>query len=225
MSIREAANVNCPSCHQDFEVSIWQSLNANLDPKGKEDLLAGRLFQFTCPHCHADGTVNYPILYHDMDHHAMVQYIVDEKDVEKAYEDFFEGPDIINDYMKTKRYQIRFVTSQEDLREKAAIFDADLDDRIIELAKIVYAILHQERYPDQNFKEIFFINHNEKGPSLYFATGNPEEDFAIPIADELYNDLKSALSLVPEKDLDKPIIDAKWAGELLSHYNLLQPRA
>lgn len=222
MSIHEARTVNCPHCHQDFVVSVWQSLNATLDPEAKAKLLTGKLFEYTCPHCHATGDINYPILYHDMKHHAMIQYCPTEDDFEKAYEDYLESPGMTSGYMKARGYQMRFVNTQGALREKAVIFDAGLDDRIIELTKIFYALLQQHHNAEQGFNHIVFINHKEFGPTFHFATENSDEDFGMPMANEIYNNLSKALNLVSSEDLDDILVDAKWAFDIWTNYNLFK---
>ena len=57
------------------KVKVWDSINVNLDPEQKENIMSGKLFQFTCDECGFTTRVQYPCLYHDMDKNLMIYCI------------------------------------------------------------------------------------------------------------------------------------------------------
>ena len=73
MSMSQQESVACPSCAETFDVTVWASLNSNMDPDAAEQLRTGRLFEAVCPHCGETFQLNYPILFHDMTQGVMVQ--------------------------------------------------------------------------------------------------------------------------------------------------------
>ena len=44
----EKETITCPKCGESHEVLVWKSLNAELNPKEKQQLLDGTFFKFTC---------------------------------------------------------------------------------------------------------------------------------------------------------------------------------
>lgn len=124
MSIPVKQTVSCPKCGKDIEFTMWQSINNEMSFAIK-DIISGKLFEVECKNCGLRTHVNYPILVNDMEHDVMIWY---------TYPDGIEETEKALVSMK-KMYNghLRIVTDQADLREKVAIFSADLDDRIIEV--------------------------------------------------------------------------------------------
>lgn len=222
MSIRQTKHAACPVCHKEFEVSAWDSLNGDLDPEAKEQLIYGHLFDYTCPHCQAKGGLDYPLLYHDMTNHLMVQYNSDAHELEELIKNLLNGPDIVKEYMASQGYRIRAVTSRRALSEKATIFDAGFDDCTIEIVKIIYAVMQETQDPTINFNDILFINEATHGPSLYFVCENSNDDFAVPISNEIYQDIAKTVDLLPEEERQKTVIDTDWATRVMRTYEVLK---
>ena len=61
----EKATITCGSCGQQFEVEVWFIVDAAERPDLREDLLEERLNTVSCPHCHEQGVLDVPVLYHD----------------------------------------------------------------------------------------------------------------------------------------------------------------
>lgn len=199
----------------------WDSLNADLDPQAKHKLIDGHLFAFTCPHCKTSGNLDYPLLYHDMTHNLMVRYITDTTDIEEALRSLFEGHEFVKEFMDTQGYKVRIVTSHQELREKATIFDAGFDDCTMEIVKIIYAVMQEAEQPNINFTDIRFINESTHGPSLYFVCEN-HDDFAITLSMEMYSEISQIVNLLPKEELQKPTIDKEWAATAIQTYDLLK---
>ena len=115
----------------------------------------------------------------------------DEEAIENTAKTFSgEGMEDFQDFGDfSKEYTNRIVTSPLDLREKISIFDAGLDDRIIELAKLFYAGMAIEQFPDNRIHEVQF-GTDENGSS-YLAFIDENGVFAnAELSEELYNDTK-----------------------------------
>ena len=111
----------CSRCGAEHSVSVPQSVNASTSPELKEQVRSGALFTWTCPHCGTANLLKVPFLYHDPGEHVMIVLT----DAPMSAEGLPEG------------YIGRQVRSVGDLVEKIKIFDAGLDDLIIEMCKFV----------------------------------------------------------------------------------------
>jgi hypothetical protein len=123
---------------------MWESLNVTLDPEQKPHVLSGDLAVFRCPSCAHAAWVDYPILYHDMDQDIMIWKVVEGQDLG----DPFQGvlPALREAFTRT--YRLRLVDTWPELVEKIAIFDAGLDDRLMEIFKGSFLSRHNTVCPD-----------------------------------------------------------------------------
>ena len=74
MSLESVTDVQCPECGHNQAVTVWRSLNADVTPEAREDLLAGRINVFQCEQCDCQAELKVPLLYHDMHRRFLVQY-------------------------------------------------------------------------------------------------------------------------------------------------------
>lgn len=74
MSRRRAVEVECPRCGEKQEATVWQTLNVDVDPDAKKDLLEGRINVLECGKCEHKSFLDTPFLYHDMAKRFFVQY-------------------------------------------------------------------------------------------------------------------------------------------------------
>lgn len=133
MSQREFTTVTCPQCGHSQEFLVWPSLNVSLDPDEKPRLLSGALHRFTCEQCAAQTEVSFPLLYHDMDRKLMIHYLQEGETPEEHTEGIMGS--LLG--MMGESYTFRYVHSRNEMIEKILIFDAGLDDRVVELFKFL----------------------------------------------------------------------------------------
>ncbi len=112
---------HCSRCGEEHVLDIPQSVNAATQPELRDRVRNGELFTWTCPHCGTVNLLKVPFLYHDPAEHLMLVLT----DAPVNAEGVPEG------------YTGRQVRSVGDLIEKIKIFDAGLDDVIIEMCKYV----------------------------------------------------------------------------------------
>ena len=160
--------VTCSRCGAKHSVSVPQSVNAVTQPDLKEKVRSGALFTWSCPHCGAANLLKVPFLYHDPSEHLMI--VLTEAPV--SAEGVPEG------------YTGRQVRSVGELIEKVKIFDAGLDDIILEMCKFVTC---QELRKDVPLKFVgldgadgeMTFTYPEKGQMEMIAVGfNVYEDCA-----------------------------------------------
>ena len=208
--------ISCPVCNHEDSVTVWDSLDAQANPAEKEQLINGTLFQYVCPECGATTTLNYPCLYVDPERAIRVYYVPDTTAVPEVMS-MLEGiasqraasPDNERDE------RMRIATTLNELREKATIFDDDLDDRVVEILKHLFIefIGEQPGFVDKQIDAVFYTGlDNENNIMFYVQCDMPQIATApMPLYEELENQiLFDELSVGNEF-----IIDDAWANAIL----------
>lgn len=118
--------------------------------------------------------------------------------------------------MESTDYTLRVVHSQNQLREKAYIFDMGLDDRVVEIMKVMTVAHLSQTNPDLEVGDIF----------LEITKGKPER-FVIrlkngvlgnsPFSQKVYDAVKA--EYIDSKGDGKRdyIVDMNWAVECLKN--------
>ncbi len=124
------AQISCSKCGKRFPVETVASVNTARDPEGKERILNGALFVHECPHCGQKNLASWPLLYHDPAVRLMVWLSDGNEGTEARMREALsaEGPE---------EYTLRIVDTPGQLIEKIKIFDAGLDDVVLEMCKFV----------------------------------------------------------------------------------------
>lgn len=205
MSKRNSNEIKCQNCGKENTVIMWSSLNGDLDPEAKQALINGTLFLFECKHCHHQANVVYaPILYHDMKHEAMV-WFVSQDSIDEAQEAF---QSIDGKGMGMQAYRKRIVTNPAALREKAIIFENGLDDRVIEIIKLIHLFRIWEDHPDAKIQEAFFMIRDEKYVLAFFG----EKTMVAEFDQDLYDKVsKEHVEAFCDANGEAMLIDRRWA--------------
>ena len=116
----------CRSCSQEHKVEFWNRINVSENPELKEKVKDGSLFVWECPHCGTSNLISGQILYHDPESKLMV-FVIPET-FEKQLAELSAS---------LEGYTLRRVEDVGSLIEKVNIFDAGLDDCVIEMCKYV----------------------------------------------------------------------------------------
>ena len=204
MSIPVKQTVSCPKCGKDIEFTMWQSINNEMSFAMK-DIISGKLFEVECKNCGLRTHVNYPILVNDMEHDVMIWY---------TYPDGIEETEKALVSMK-KMYNghLRIVTDQADLREKVAIFNAGLDDRIIEILKAIVMAQVQDQLADKDVQGVYYISDENPRFEIVYDGGSGY----IPVSMELYDKVREEFFDQEELSQDEELyVDRDWAYSLLA---------
>ncbi len=207
MSRIHRETIQCPQCGKEVEVTLWDSLNGDLDPKAKQELLDGSLFNFVCPECGYETRMDYGVLYHDMTHNVMVYYVAEEA-VAEAKSIFDSMEDVTG--IKMPGYRRRIVTNQNALREKAIIFENELDDRVIELIKCIYLAHASKQYPDANIEAVFFFIADGKNILQFIGDAPISAEFDSSMYDTIATNFADILTEETDKEVR---IDLDWARQ------------
>lgn len=189
----------CPECKEKFRADIYTSINVQMDKNKKEKVLNGTFFDFECSHCHKTFNVPYPVLYHDMDQKLLIQF--SEEDVE-------QNKKILDQVKVDKEYTVRIVDSYRNWIEKILIFDSGLDDRIMEL----YKLLVLSQYEDaSNLNGLYYWNiQNVQNPHYVLVLDEKKSDTMhfMPFHLDVYKQVEEVFLQDLKQDY---IVDAAWA--------------
>lgn len=208
--------IACPNCGHEQNFIIWDSLNGILDPEAKDSLINGTLFRFKCDECGYETEVVYDILYHDMEHHTMV-YRVQPESVEQA------GQYMLIASEKTKsldanlpKTRNRIVTDNNRLREKAIIFGAGLDDRIVEIVKLICWMEAVKTITDAKEEDMYFNITNDSNWIVEIVG----KDVSCNVPKEMYDQISSQFSPIFDQiGDDELIVDHNFAGTVCLAFN------
>ena len=129
--MKSQTEVLCSRCGARNTVAAYDSINVREEPDLKAQVLDGSAFMWECPHCGARNLVRCQTLYHDPDEKLMVWLTFGSEELEERVRAAYAGVE------ELKGYTARFVDDAGSLIEKVKIFDAGLDDVVMEMAKYV----------------------------------------------------------------------------------------
>ena len=189
MTISGTVQLRCPACNRQHDVALVQSINARQNPELKQRLLAGELNMMACE-CGKRTQLAATLLYHDPDRDYFCQVCPGGEQAMKDGEAAFAaiGP------VGTRR----LVPSPNALLEKVKLLDAGLDDRVVEVLKV---LLLASRGDDINRIVLF---DRRDGDLLVWALPEIEQALSSPLG--AYEKLASTF-----KTSDDLRIDRAWA--------------
>ena len=203
MSMPRTEKAVCPKCGREFEYTMWQSINTGMK-FAIPDIISGKLFEVRCSGCGETYTMDYPILFNDMLHKVMIHYVA-EDDVDEAIKSVALS--------RALGYRIRVVTSQYDLREKTAIFNADLDDRVVELLKYLLITDHMDELGGREVEYVLFDPDGDDS-MLEILTDDGRVSYmkdVMPVYETIEEHIAEKLATMP----DEEPIDLLWAKEFV----------
>jgi len=212
---------NCGNCDEKFEAEFWSSVNINSDPALKQKLLDYELNVFECPKCKLKSLIPRDFLYHDMSKRLWLQ-LTFSKDVDDSLN---QQNELLNEMkeltgnigkLMSVDYTRRLMTSYEQLVEKVLIFDKGLDDRTLELIKLVLQITNRAKGKDIDDCLYFtdLMNHPDN-PEMKIIVFNNE--WYAPF-EEWYVAMKKTVDSVILHQGDKMhLVDKSFAIDLYEY--------
>ncbi len=167
----------CPECGHEQEIHVIPSVNVTLDPDMREKVLSGEIFLFTCEKCGFSGFAGYPFIYEDKETAGGFLIYLEPGCIDR--EVGIAGD--VADQILLQNMTMRLVTTVPELKEKIFVFEAGLDDRVLELFKM-FALSKMEsddaeKIPDElRFTEVTEVDGEKK---VFFATFKAEKYLGI----------------------------------------------
>lgn len=218
MSECSKEQVTCPRCHYDSPMTVWNSINADLDPELKEKLLDGELYHWKCEVCGLEIDVPFGTLYHDMEHKFML-FFSPWKEGEDKYQEI-EVP--LPSGIGFKDYIFRSVFGMNELREKIRILEAGLNDVAVERMRFFLKLDNTDGlYQDDT---LFFLGVDtdpekikssgwERGAIKFLRLREGKEPEVLPFPMEKYYDYLLAVNMDPRmKPAQCPVLMRDGSG-------------
>ena len=143
MSVWYAQDLVCERCQHAFSTVLARGIHARRVPEVRAQILTGQLHYIHCPACNASVDAHRDVAYTDFGRFHWVHVgtpaaLDDWATLERYALETFDrymlgGPPAVAEL--ATRCRIRVVFDLDELREKLAIWDASLDDALIECAK------------------------------------------------------------------------------------------
>ena len=200
--------IACPKCGHKFEESLPTAIFAL--GADREEIIAGNFANLTCPECGNKFVLNYRFAYTDEANLFML--VNDPAFVDrKARLAFSTGLGLIGATRKDEliKRTLRITYDYQALREKIAIFESGLDDKVVELMK--YFLINSEdfAYEPCQIKDFIFTKDKEFHLKTVLNVG-----LKLEFSDILYDTIVNNYGDLIKKDMNY-LIDRDWAKNFL----------
>lgn len=215
MPLQYTQKITCPHCGQVYEVQIHHLIDTNKHPEWRESVRSKEFFKGRCPFCQKAVSLDYNFMY--LQDNILLHCVPDNNEFMetcRTIDDDASWPEVLQGLSH------RVTHSKEELFEKLAIFDAGLDDRIIELLKVVTAASLEKQQPGFHCTEIYFatdINTSQPVHLLQFNDIKNQKSATLRFDENLialYNSLADEYGpAIEAKHAKDVVINKDWAKE------------
>lgn len=214
MSRSVEREIACPHCRTPQLFTFWESINAQEDPALKARLESGEVFDFTCPACGRVSRIGYPLLYHDPARKTMI-FLADDSERQQAFDILDALLMLPASAMAMGGYTIRAVTKPMELSEKILLADRGLDDRVVELTKLMIYVNYLREHPKAFVRQMLLVDA-EGLRYLTFVQGD-EYPLSTPFTQETYEEIRAQHSpFFPKAPQENLFVDLGWAAARLT---------
>lgn len=201
--------VKCPYCKKVITVKTYHMIGYNSPRFVKA--ITGELFNVACPFCREMFCYEYATAIHTPTYSILcVQQNLDRDSLQQV-------ADITRDYVK-KGALFRVVRNVSEMKEKVYIFNANLDDRAIELLKKLYALnLAVIESNDRiNIGDPYFDGKNIVIP-YYNVDLDEDMDRHYNIDKKEYQD---QINIIQELNIspNENVFDGDWATDVVKNH-------
>lgn len=213
------------TCGEHYLVEVANGLHISARPDIREQILAGTFHHFNCPNCGATTVVDKLLSYTDFPKRHWFTIAPSNgmpwrrRWLEIANESFTatmvnNAPPMVVQWSTEMTRRLMFGLAS--LREKLVVFDAGLDDRVVELLKIQLIRDLRDRFSAAHYFHLVAARPDQ----LVFERTHPDgliRGFELPRS--LYDDLAGSA------ELERSIATAFPDGLLIDHRAMLVPEA
>jgi hypothetical protein len=211
----------CPKCGKELELELIDSIEVPYDQELKQKVMDNSYFTLHCDGCNTVLPIGYRCTYNDLERRYLLWLMPNDgeresKEVE-AYHKRLETDNALR--LAQNGYRFRLVANSNDLREKILIFDAGLDDRVIELMKLAYVPSIRKKCGTESKIVGFYFDWriDNKGGQWLIVLDN-RKPLIAPFEMSMYNETKEKWQARIEEKTGEGLIkvNAKWAVEVMT---------
>lgn len=197
MSEKRTYNLTCRGCGTSFPAELYESINVEVQPELKEQLMGNQLNMVECPKCQARFRVDKPLLYSDPPRRLLIYWLpVDNGSHGEGEEQFSAWMRDLGTMMpdNVRQPDVHLVFSRTEMVERIFLAEAGLNERIIEYLKYSIFSKNMKKVPPES-KALLFNAQDSTEAFLCFvvqdvATRKLEAVLQYPR--ETYNALREA---------------------------------
>lgn len=203
MAKYDITKIECPKCHTEYSKRTWKNINIKTNPDLKEKVMNRSLFKFICNECGYEALLDYSLQYEDS---YKIYYVTTQEELDEVLDLLSSKEELIS---PEEAKPTRVVCTQDDLFEKISIFESKLDDRVIEVIKVLfYMNFKQQKQVD--IDAILFSIVDDKY-RLQFMNQEMEQG-NVTFDMNLYTQVKDKYEVFMEEDVR---IDFDWATSVI----------
>ncbi|MEJ2431331.1 MAG: CpXC domain-containing protein [Deltaproteobacteria bacterium] len=210
MSRPGTQEVTCPDCGHSQTERVWHSVNVTLSPDLKQRLFEDKINVFYCDQCESSYPIGIDLLYHDMDKKIQIYEQYSDLDMQKELSRIEEKMPLAT---MPYRYK-RIVKSRNELKEKILIFDDDLDDRVIEYARILLTVKAHGDHKSEGHYDVFYSGRRDDDEIIFslFCDGEHAGYYSISHSEylEVFDRLKEVVDMESNADSEWLIVNADY---------------
>ncbi|MBR3364123.1 MAG: CpXC domain-containing protein [Solobacterium sp.] len=203
MSRTKELKYTCPYCGREFDITVYESVNSEQDPDLRDACLSGDLFRHSCPHCHTDFMVQYPLVYSDPKNKFVIWLSANtgEESIMKAA----AGP------LLKQGYKLRRCATIREFTEKIQIFEDGVSDIAVELAKYDSFIefIDNRRGNPADVTSVEYQRVNDGVMKINVRTDDKGLSFLIPM-DLLEEEIRAESDRFAVNEEEFPLINSDW---------------
>lgn len=207
MTQQKNITVNCPACFEDGNFSIYSAIDPVQDPQLKEGIFNREIFKFRCPNCGEEILVAYDCTYTDPENKYIVALL--SNDSQKS-----------DSNLKVEGHTLRIVHSINEFVEKIALVEDKIDDKVVELYKIMLEDQFEDERHGSKILGIYYGGRNfEDNTLLFFIITENAENCRANLSMQTYDAIANQFKESAEKFADVSEVNRLWAiGALQSGF-------
>ncbi len=199
MTQQKNITVNCPACFEDRAFRIYSSIDVSKNPGLKEDIFSREIFKFTCPMCGEEILVAYDCTYTDPDNKYIIALVSGMAQENKSA-------------LKVEGHTLRIVTSINEFVEKIALCEDGIDDKVVELYKIMLEDQFEDERPGSKILGIFYGGRDfENNNLMFFIITENAENCRAMLSMQTYEAITNQFRASADKFDDTSEINRDWA--------------
>lgn len=182
--------VCCPQCAEESEFLQYKKIDINKNSELREKIFSRDIFKFKCPECGEEILVLYSCVYFDEENRHIICLSPDGNFEDLALK------------LKIDGFSLRIVKTVNGFIEKIAMLEDGIDDRVIELYKLLFEEQFEQQRPNSQLISVFYAGRNTNDDKLhfYFITEDNEN-------------CETTLSLETYRNLHEHFMSTKFAAD------------
>ena len=210
MSSSHTVSYTCPYCGKEFEVEVYDVVEASKDLDLRERSISGDIFHHTCPHCQKEFLLMNPLLYVDRERKFVI-YVSEEQPPKEMLD--------LGSQLNAKHYILRRCPTVREFTEKIQQLEDGIDDRLAELAKYdsFIDVIEQKKAKAEEITSVEYQSRTDDvvKVNVRFTEGRGM-GFMIPFAG-LQEEFDADRDLYRVDNTSFPVVNEAWIVKLFEN--------